>query len=249
MKKINILARVGLVISLLGVIFVVYLLAVQPIRRKKIIQNIVKYFPFSRANSLKEWEEKILKGRVIYKVEKSANGKLSYVRATSKNAASALYYKINLDIEKHPFISWKWAVEKFPVKKSPEAISQKKEEDFAARIYVIFPAAFFTNSRAIQYIWSESLPEGTSDVSAYSKNIKVLVIRSGLSKGEWESECRDVYADYKALFNEEPRLNIGAISFMTDSDSTNSESSCLYDDIEVGYKNPEVPNANNTAAH
>ena len=36
----------------------------------KYISQIVKYFPFSVENSLKEWEEKVLKGKVIYVIEK-----------------------------------------------------------------------------------------------------------------------------------------------------------------------------------
>ena len=49
---------------------------------------LVKYFPFSEDTALKEWEEKIFKGRVAYRIEK--DGAQSYVRATSENAASAL---------------------------------------------------------------------------------------------------------------------------------------------------------------
>ena len=76
--------------------------------------QLVKFFPFSQESALKEWEEKIFKGKVIYKVEKE--GSLSYVRASSSDAASALYYKIRLAAKnKHPVISWKWNVEKFQI--------------------------------------------------------------------------------------------------------------------------------------
>src|SRR3989338_1981729 len=76
---------------------------------------IVKAFPFSEENSLKEWEEKIFKGKVLYRIEKSEE--LSYVRATSDKSDSALYYRIKLDAKKKKtFVSWKWRVEKFPKK-------------------------------------------------------------------------------------------------------------------------------------
>ena len=55
-------------------------------------REIVKAFPFSEENSLKEWEEKIFKGKVFYRIERSED--LSYVRATSDKSDSALYYKI-----------------------------------------------------------------------------------------------------------------------------------------------------------
>ncbi|MCQ9206809.1 MAG: DUF3047 domain-containing protein [Omnitrophica bacterium] len=201
--------------------------------KKPGVAPIVKYFPFSRENSLKEWEEKILKGKVAYGVEKG--GELSYVRAESKKTASALYYKIALDTKRNPVLSWRWRVDKFPKRSEPERIEDKKEEDFAARVYVIFPAAFFTGSRVIEYIWAETLPVGTHGVSGYSKNIKVLVVESGRSQ-EWRYEERDICSDYVKLFGVPPHLDIGAIAFMTDADSTKTSAEAVYDEIKIGYK-------------
>jgi len=198
------------------------------------IRGIVRYFPFTKENSLREWEEKILKGKVIYVVEKG--GELSYVRATSDKTASALYYKIKLDINKCPLISWRWRVNKFPKRKAPERIEDTKEEDFAARVYVMFPAGFFTNSKVVEYIWSETLPPGTIGTSGYSKNIKLMVLEKGSSNNEWREEERNLYEDFTKLFGEKPRLNVGAIAFMTDADSTKTSADAVYDEIKVGYK-------------
>lgn len=199
------------------------------------IRYLVRYFPFTRENALKQWEEKIFKGRVVYTIEEN-QPRDAYVKAQSSNAASALYYKINIDLNRDPVISWKWRVREFPKKALPEKISLKKEEDFAARVYVIFPASFFTNSKVIEYIWAENLPVDTFDSSAYSKNIKLLVLRSGNYSEEWVYEQRDIRADYVSLFGEEPRLDVGAIAFMTDADSTKTTASSLYDEIKIGYK-------------
>jgi len=231
MKKILILLC-ALALVLLLIICGRFLL---PRRTGMAIDYIVKHFPFTKNSSLTEWEEKIFKGKVVYTVE-GPGGDESYVKAESKKTASALFYKVNLDVKKHPVISWKWRVEKFPEKKLPEQISLKKEEDFAARIYVIFPAAFFTHSKVVEYIWAEELPVGTSDSSAYSKNIKMMVLRSGRHEAEWFFEERDIFADYVALFGKKPRLNIGAIAFMTDADSTKTEATSFYDEIKIGYK-------------
>lgn len=203
------------------------------------LMAVIKHFPFNEDFSLKEWEEKVFNKKVNYRVLKNPKGE-GYVLAESSSACSGLYYKVNLSIRKEPVISWKWRVEKFPMKKLGESISLKKEEDFAARIYVIFPAAFFTNTKAIEYIWSETLPEGTSGNSAYTKNIKVLVLKSGKLDGQWKYEERNIYEDYKKLFGEEPRLDVGAIAFMTDSDSTRTEAIGQYDEIKVGYKDGKI---------
>ncbi|MFH1594088.1 MAG: DUF3047 domain-containing protein [Candidatus Omnitrophota bacterium] len=200
------------------------------------IIEVVKRFPFTEENSLKEWKEKVLKGKVIYEIERG--GDLSYVRAMSKKAASALYYKIALDIRKRPVISWRWRVDEFPKKSRPENIADKEEEDFAARVYVIFPAAFFTKSKVIEYIWSESLPKDEAGASGYTDNIKILVLQTGV-ESDWRYEKRDIYEDYVRLFGEEPKLNIGAVAFMTDADSTKTSAVALYDEIEMGYANTE----------
>ncbi len=195
----------------------------------------VKTFSFLKEDSLAEWEEKIFKGKVVYKIEKE-NG-LSYVRASSSNAASALYYRINMDAKnRRPMMRWKWRVEKFPAKKMPETLEGKDEDDFAARVYVIFPAMFITNWKVLEYIWTETIPSGTTGTSHYSKNIKLIVLQQGPDKDKkWASEERDIYSDYVKLFGRAPEHNVGAIAFMTNTEHTGASADAVYDDIEIGY--------------
>ncbi|MDD5136701.1 MAG: DUF3047 domain-containing protein [Candidatus Omnitrophica bacterium] len=198
--------------------------------------EIIKDFPFSEDNALKEWEEKIFKGKVVYSIEKGQA--LSYVRATSNKTASALYYKLKLDAKnKNPVISWKWNVDKFPEKKTKESLETENEDDFAARVYVIFPAIFFTNSKVLEYIWSETLPEGMIGTSPYSKNIKLIVARSGGNQDKkWFQEDRDITADYMKAFGVKPEYNIGAVAFMTNTEHTGTSADAMYDEIKLGYK-------------
>ena len=203
--------------------------------------EIVKAFSFSEEDALKEWEEKVFKNRVDYKIEKD-NGQ-SYVRALSNNAASALYYKVNLDTKtRQPVVRWRWRVEKFPTKTRVESLEMEKEDDFAARVYVIFPAMFITNSKVLEYIWSDTIPVGTTGTSPYSKNIKLIALKQGLDKDKgWFTEERDVYSDYVKLFGRPPEYNVGAIAFMTNTEHTGTSADAMYDDIEVGY-NAEAGN-------
>jgi hypothetical protein len=202
--------------------------------------EMVRGFFFSEKEALKEWEEKIFKGRVIYSIEKEDG--LSYARAISDKAASALYFKIKMDArERRPVVSWKWQAVKFPVKKNKEDIEKESEDDFAARIYVIFPAMFLTNSKVLEYIWAETLPPGTTGTSPYSKNIKLMVLRSGLDKGKrWFFEERDIVDDYVKLFGRMPEYNIGAVAFMTNTEHTGTSAEAMYDEIVVGYKDVNV---------
>jgi len=206
-----------------------------PVAASNLKCEIIKKFSFSDDDALKEWEEKIFKNKVLYKIEKE-NG-LSYVRAVSDKAASALYYKIDLDAKnKRPVIMWNWRVEKFPAKTRPESLEMENEDDFAARVYVIFPAIFITNSKVLEYVWSQDLPVGTTGTSPYSKNIKLVVLEQGLNKDKrWFTEQRDIYADYVKLFGRPPEHNIGAIAFMTNTEHTETCADAMYDEIEVGY--------------
>ena len=224
-----IVALIGLSLLIYGVFFK---RALKPSQKTE----LVKLFPFSEDNALKEWEEKVFKGKVVYRIEKGKD--LSYVRAKSDKTASALYYKLKMDAKKRsPVISWKWNVDKFPEKKGKESIEAENEDDFAARVYVIFPAMFFTNSRVLEYIWSETLPEGMIGTSPYSKNIKLIVARSGPNKDkEWFQEERDIAADYMKAFGRGCEYDIGAIAFMTNTEHTLTSAAAMYDEIKLGYK-------------
>lgn len=209
-----------------------------PFRLKKVTQKIqtVKHFSFSGGDSLKEWEEKVFKGKVKYSIEK--DGDQSYVRAESKGDASALYYRIKMSAKsRYPVVKWKWRVETFPEKKSPENLELQNEDDFAARFYVIFPALFFTNSKVLEYVWAKDLPVGKTGDSPYSKNIKLIVLRSGPAGAKhWFEEERDIYNDYVKMFGKPPEYDIGAIAFMTNTEHTGAKADAAYDEIELGYR-------------
>jgi len=221
---------------LAGLLYIRYGAFFKPAPKELQKAEIVKDFPFSEENALKEWEEKIFKGKVVYRIEKGQS--LSYVRATSDKTASALYYRLKLDAKKkNPVISWKWNVNKFPEKKIKESLETENEDDFAARVYVIFPAMFFTNSKVLEYIWSETLPEGMIGTSPYSKNIKLIVIRSGPNKEKkWFQEDRDIAADYMKAFGKACEYDIGAVAFMTNTEHTGTSADAMYDEIKLGYK-------------
>ncbi len=121
-----------------------------------------------------------------------------------------------------------------PVNTSKEGWLEK--DDYAARVYVIFPSWFFPHTKCIEYIWSEDLPQGQIITSPYFANIKLIVARSGKNKNdEWAFEERNIYEDYRRAFGTNPPA-VGAIALMTNTDNTMSSAEALYTDIKVGYK-------------
>lgn len=235
-KKITVFLLLAIILALMGMVLLRNYHSAMRGPKEAQKMEIVKYFPFSQENALKEWEEKIFKGKVIYRIEK--NQTLDYVRATSNKTASALYYRIKLDAkQRYPVTSWKWNVNKFPQKKGRESIETENEDDFAARVYVIFPAFFFTNSKVLEYIWAETLPEGMIGTSPYSKNIKLIVAKSGQNnEKKWFSQDRDIINDYMKAFGTKPEYDIGAVAFMTNAEHTGTSADAMYDDIKLGYR-------------
>ncbi|MFC1594596.1 DUF3047 domain-containing protein [Candidatus Omnitrophota bacterium] len=196
-----------------------------------------KWFPFNSKNALREWQEKIFSDRVLYTVEPKQEG--GYLSAQSKEACSGLVYKIKFHPSKNPMISWRWMVKKFPqkIKKSSKKSSWVEKDDYAARVYVIFPSWNILRIQSIEYIWDESLPIGKVMTSPYYKNLKLIVAESGTyNQNKWVFEERNICKDYEKAFGRRCKRKVGAIALMTDSDNTLSTAEALYKDIKVGYK-------------
>lgn len=179
-------------------------------------------------DGLSGWESKSFKGLTNYKLIKD-NGKV-VVMADSKATASGLLKKVTLAPQKYRYLRWSWKVAG-TIANGDEKL--KTGDDYAARVYVVFPGRFFWQTRAINYIWANHLPAGQSIRNAYTGKTIMISVESGPSKaGQWLFEQRDLLADYRRLFNDEPG-EIGAVAIMTDSDDTGSEATAWYGDISL----------------
>ena len=198
--------------------------------------KLPKIFPFNKKDALKEWEEKVFKNRVLYTVEPRKEG--GYLLAQSKKASSGLLHKLSFHPKKHPMISWEWKVNKFPAKAKGKYSKEGwlEKDDYAARVYVIFPSWYMPHIKCLEYVWAENLPEGKIMTSPYWKNIKLIVAESGSKNiGQWVFEERNIYEDYRKAFGSSPG-RAGAIALMTDTDNTLSTAEAQYTAIRVGYK-------------
>jgi hypothetical protein len=174
------------------------------------------------------WETKTFKEKTIYTLIKE-NG-TTVVRAQSRSSASALYRKVKLDPLHYRYLRWSWKVAGV-INKGQE--NSKAGDDFAARVYVVFPGHFFWQTRAINYIWANHLSSGSSFPSPFTRNAIMLAVESGQANvGQWLTEERDILNDYRHLFGEDPH-EIGAIAFMTDTDNTGEEATAWYGDLSI----------------
>jgi len=199
-------------------------------------EELPKKFPFKKNDSLNEWEEKIFKNRVLYWVnDLPANG---YLNAKSDKACSGLIYRMQFWPKQRPMISWSWKVMKFPDKsKAPVEGGWIEKDDYAARVYIIFPSWYFMHTETLEYVWDEKIPKETLQTSPYFDKIKIIVAESGKNKlGEWVFEERNIYEDYRKAFGKKAG-RVGAIAIMTDTDNTMSTAEAAYKGLKVGYKN------------
>ncbi len=179
------------------------------------------------SDGLKGWQEKSFEGRTRYELQTSDDRRALY--AVSSGSASGLYREISVDLERTPYLHWSWRVENLLLGNDERA---KTGDDYPARVYVIFSGGlYFWRTRAINYVWSSNQDAGSEWPNAFTANARMIAVRAGAADvGKWVNERRDIRADYRRLFNEEPG-KIAAIAIMTDTDNTGQTVKAWYGDI------------------
>lgn len=188
---------------------------------------------FEKTDPLNGWEEKIFKGRTRYEFENE--GPLVYLRASSQDSSSGMYYKIDAEVTPDLTLGWWWRAQTFPTKKNSQKLANRSEDDFAARMYVIFMGKSLMRSDVIEYLWDAELPAETISQSPYSDRIQLWVVQSGApdpaQKNGWVYEERNLYNDYVKAFGKPSSKPLGIIAIMSDSDNTRSAAGADYGDI------------------
>ena len=174
------------------------------------------------------WQEKVFHGHTRYRVVAGEGGHV--LRAESRDAASGLIFRIRYDPGRYPLLRWRWKVANV----LPGGDAHKKSgDDYAARIYVIFPSWLPWRTRSLNYIWANRLPKGAHLPNPFFAGAVMIAVESGPRRtGRWVAEERNVDADYRRVFGEKPP-QVGAIAVMTDTDNTGGSAVAWYDDIEV----------------
>ncbi|MBI2369203.1 MAG: DUF3047 domain-containing protein [Deltaproteobacteria bacterium] len=184
------------------------------------------------------WELKMWKGgEETAEVAVGRDGSRVALHLRSAGNSFALYKKVTFDIREYPVVTWRWKVTVLP--QGGDA-RQKTKDDQAAQLYVSFPKfPEFVNFRSVGYIWDSTAPAGSYLRSKKNSRVGYVVVRSGRNGlGEWHAERRNVYEDYKRLFDEEPP-KVGTVSLGIDSDDTASRAESHF--AEVTFLGPPRP--------
>lgn len=174
------------------------------------------------------WRHEEFKGLARYSIIELDGDKV--LQGESSASASALVLKKKYRLQDYPILSWRWKVA--DILSDGDARS-KSGDDYAARIYVVFPHWFTPKTRSINYIWANKLSQGAELPNSYAANSILIAAQSGRGNtGRWMRERHNVLEDYRRIFGEEPAA-VGAIAIMTDSDDTRGHSLAWFDDLRL----------------
>lgn len=175
------------------------------------------------------------------------------VRAQAEASASGLIYRVRFDPRDYPVIRWRWKV---PALIDGADNSARNAEDSPVRIVVAFdgdPARLPVMDRVamtqfrmltkqtlpyatLMYIWENRAEPGTVIENGHTSRIRMIVADSGdANVGAWRSEERNLVADYRKAFGEDPPP-VKWIGILTDTDNTRKTAAGYYGDIRVSAK-------------
>lgn len=173
--------------------------------------------------------------------------------ANSKRSASGLAVKLRPQPASDLWLEWEWkAVGSIP--NADNAI--RYNDDAPLRILVAFDGnksklplkeqltfemASMLSGRempyaTLMYIWAGNSPLDSVVENTFTSRVKMIAVDTGWQHtGQWRKHARDLSADYRTAFGEDPGDVIG-IALLTDTDNTKSQVRALYGDIELVRK-------------
>ena len=189
----------------------------------------VKVFEFTD-KELSELTVRKVRGadnKTTYSVGSNENG--NYLKAIADNAASGLGKEIKIDLNKTPFISITWKVEK-DIPGIDE--TTKKGHDFAARVFVIKKTgATALSNRAINYVFSSNQDVGSNSPSPYTKkSVDNVLATTKTNLNEWVTVKANVKEDFKKFHNLDVN-ELDGIAIMSDTDNSKQKSITYYQNI------------------
>ena len=175
------------------------------------------------------------------------DGDAVVLRGDAEASMAGVAHPLKLDAIAHPIIEWRWKVLNLLTKSD---IAKKQGDDYPARVYVLFDydirkLSFSARSRirlarlsgadvplaALCYVWDGKAAAGTSVWSAYTDRVRMIVAESGSANlGKWVTIRRNVAADFRAAFGEDPPA-ISGVVLATDTDNTGESATAFYGDI------------------
>ena len=83
------------------------------------------------------------------------------------------------------------------------------------------------------YVWDNQHPVGYAQASPYTRLVRVMVLQSGVENtGKWQSESRDLEADFKSQFGYDMPAITG-VAVGNDTDQTHESVTAWFGDVRI----------------
>lgn len=159
------------------------------------------------------------------------------LHAVSNAANAGLVRPLRRRIPAEAGLGWRWKI-LAPLAANPGERT-RAGDDYAARVFVVFETSLLPlRTRAINYVWAAHEPAGSVFPSPYTKNVAMIVLRSGGAlAGSWQQENRDILADYRSFFGQLPR-ELTAVAVLVDTDNTGLSAEAWFADLRLTTNPP-----------
>jgi hypothetical protein len=196
------------------------------------------------------WQEVLIPGKRATEYTWELFDGRRAMAARSEGSASMMRRQVNVAPAQLGSISFSWQVTELM---ADAHVGQSDTEDAPARLLLAFAGdvstlpsrtrMMFELAQALtgeappyatlMYVWDAKAPVGSVIVNPRTDRIRKIVVDSGPTElKRWREHRRDVAADFRCAFGEEPGPLV-AIAVMTDSDNTRSRSRAWYGPVTL----------------
>lgn len=170
------------------------------------------------------------------------------LHAQSERSASMYRRPLRIEADRLGEVSFSWKV---PSLLTDADVRESETGDAVVRVMLAFdgdPSRLSARTRlmfdlmqslggeappfaTLMYVWDSQAEVNSVVLNKRSDRVRKIVLESGPAHlGQWRSYQRDVRADYRRAFGEDPGALIG-VAVMTDSDNTRSRAEAWYGEI------------------
>jgi len=128
---------------------------------------------------------------------------------------STIARAVDIDLRVTPILEWSWKTVRLPVGAD---VRRSATSDLAAHLLVVWPRPpQVIRSRILAYAWDTTAPANTIERSQKTPTVTFVIVRSGAANlARWLTERRNVYADYRAVYGDDPEpVRVVALSIDT----------------------------------
>ena len=129
---------------------------------------------------------------------------------------------VAVDPRQTPWLTWEWKAVVLP---QGGDVRDRRRNDQAGRVMIVFEGM-----KGLLYVWDTTAPVGVESLPDGFDLFQraLIVVRSGADKlGDWDRQRRNVHADYRRVFDAEPR-KIKWVGLETHSNDTRTRTAVLF---------------------